>query len=511
MLRPLFRGEGTTEGERELAKLADLSFFGLWSYASVHRRIAKGGQTLGHEVADLVVVFGKDVILFSEKDIEFPSTADLAVAWGRWFRTSVSKSVAQLRGAERHVKSRGALFLDAACKHSFPLSLDTAELRVHLVAICRNAAPRARSHFLQANGSKRPPAIGSLKFDASLQEEQMVAAPFHIGDFDATKTFVHVFDAESLDLLLLELGTGPDFIDYLECRERAVRIGGLKRFASEEDLLAQYLSHVGCNGFSEYAVRTRVDGETSCVADELPTGGWLDFEVSQAYGRHSVHRRDSLAWKRITNELSEAVMAATVGEAREESLESHELAIRAMASENRVSRAALGRALIEKFESVPTNARSSRLVASVANPERMYVFVLVPHDPSLPKYEDYRVLRLGFMQMYARVAQMKFPEFSQFVILGADTKGSRGSSETVLVVEGRPHMSDEEKSETLAVMDEHKILTNLRQPDGGAHQAESLVASLLSGFSSVTPDKLPGVNEPCYCGSGRKFKKCCRL
>lgn len=89
VLKPIQKGEGSTPGERELTKLADLAFFGLWSYPSVHRRIVKGGRTIKHEVVDLIVVFGKDVILFSEKDIKFPSTGDTKVNWGRWLRQSV--------------------------------------------------------------------------------------------------------------------------------------------------------------------------------------------------------------------------------------------------------------------------------------------------------------------------------------------------------------------------------------------------------------------------------------
>ncbi len=93
MLTPIQKGEGSTQGERELTKLADLAFFGLWSYPSVHRRMVKGGRTIKHEVVDLIVVFGKDVILFSEKDIKFPSTGDIKVNWGRWLRQSVLGSL----------------------------------------------------------------------------------------------------------------------------------------------------------------------------------------------------------------------------------------------------------------------------------------------------------------------------------------------------------------------------------------------------------------------------------
>ena len=510
MLMPIYKGEGTTTGERELAKIADLSFFGLWSYPSIHRKMVKGGNTLRHEVADLIVVFGKDVIIFSEKDIKFPDTEDLKITWGRWFRQSVIESIGQLRGAERYVKSRdSALFLDARCTQPFPFALDASDLKIHLVAICRNSSKPAKSYFNQFTEKDVSGSSGSLLFFAPIREKEMVSNPFHVGDFDPEKTFVHVFDEDSLSLLLTELDAGPDFIHYLDTREQAVRKKRLSVFYGEEDFLAVYLSNIRETGFGAY----QTDNPLSTGSDEdlhiIEEGMWLAFRATYSYAVHSAQRKDSGNWKSLTNDFSQAILTATVGEALDESLDSHERAVRAMASENRVSRAILGHALIEKYNTVPTNVRSARVITSLSNPERLYIFLLFPLIDAHGTYDNYRVERTACMQMYVRAAQLKFSSYSEIVVLGADTKGSGGSSETILVAEGAPNMSDLEKAEIQAMMDEYNVLTDISPARPSGYQSGLPKASIFDGTLPLG-EKIPGVNEPCFCGSGRKYKKCCR-
>lgn len=511
MLKPIFRGEGTTPGERELAKLVDLSFFGLWSYPSVHREYTKGGRTYRHEIADLIVLFGKDVLIFSEKDIKFPEGHDLPTAWGRWFGQAVSKSVCQLRGAERHVKlASNALFIDAKCTQPFPFAFNVPDLRIHLVAICRNSATRAQEYFAQFAEEGSLVSSGSLMFVAQCREEQMRANPFTIGDFDPLKTFVHVFDESSFRLLITELDSGPDFIDYLRVRERAVRKEGLSAFLGEEDFLAVYLDNIGENGFG--AIRPDRPFP-KCASDTLlaiEEGMWPIFKKTQSYEFHVALRQDACFWRRLTNDFSLAILAGTVGEAQNEPLETHERAVRAMASENRVSRALLGRALIEKFDTVPKNYRSVRVIRSLSCPQRLYIFLFFPRRDEQETYEDYRKERRACMELYARAALLKFPDYSEIVIIGADTKGSVGSSETVLVVEGRQDMSDEERTEIQALMDEHRILTNVGSSYQFTYQKNEPDLNASDFEFSTAPSREPGVNEPCYCGSGKKYRMCCR-
>lgn len=511
MLKPIYKREGTTPGERELAKLADLSFFGLWSYASVHRLLTKGGRTLRPEVADLIVFFGKDIVIFSEKDIKFPDTGDLKVAWARWFRQSVSESVIQLRGAERYIGSRrSALYLDARCTVPFPFALDAPDLKVHLVAICRNSARRAKAYFAQFEDGSSSSSSGTLLFAAPMREEQMLSNPFCIGDFAPKKTFIHVFDEESLALLLTELDAGPDFIDYLSVRERAVRNERLSLIHGEEDFLAVYLNNIQENGFGAYRPDTPLPANVEEVALAIEEGMWPVFKETISYAMHTAQRRDSGEWKKITNDFSQAILTATVGEAQDESLETHERALRMMASENRVSRAVLGHALLEKFDTVPTGALSTRVIPSLSNPERLYIFLFFPWIDAHGTYEGYRMERRACMEMYARAAQLKYPSHAEIVVLGADTKGSAGSSETILVVEGSPNMSAEERAETQAMMNEFRVLTDMGPLRSSGYRPSVPNTSIFDGAWQSVPEKHPGVNEPCYCGSGRKYKKCCR-
>ncbi len=52
-------------------------------------------------LCDLLVVFGSDVVLFSDKNIKFNLDIDLKVAWRRWERKSIHDSIVQLLGARK--------------------------------------------------------------------------------------------------------------------------------------------------------------------------------------------------------------------------------------------------------------------------------------------------------------------------------------------------------------------------------------------------------------------------
>ena len=80
---PVVKAEGVTDSERYLAKLADKSFLNLWSYPSLYRDQKQSGSGDGKELCDLLVVCGRQIIIFSEKTIAWPN-GELDVAWKRW-------------------------------------------------------------------------------------------------------------------------------------------------------------------------------------------------------------------------------------------------------------------------------------------------------------------------------------------------------------------------------------------------------------------------------------------
>lgn len=509
MLTPTHKEYGSTPGERKLTRLAEASFFGLWSYASVQRQIRTNGRVLAQEVVDLAVMFGDDLVLFSEKDIAFPKYDDIKVAWGRWFRASVAESVTQLRGASKKMTSgQHPLFLDAKCEHPLPFDLTRTGIRVHLVAICRNSATPAREYFgkYESKGTVQS-STGTLMFHAALREPDMLANPFCTGDFDPSKPFVHVFDEDSIQLLMTELGTGADFIDYLQVREGAIRKQRLASIQGEEDFLSVYLQNeneLGFGGFSSPVPKTVVEVAPAVIITEHM---WTTHISTAEYQHHQELLRAGQAWKETIGEFSKAIISATVGESQDQGFSIHERAVRAMASENRLSRAVLAKLFAEIFRIAHAEAVTVRVTASVCKPSRLYIFLLHPRLESHATYDEYRKDRLQWMDLYARCAQVKFPQFAEIVVFATETKEAFGRSESVVVVEAFPDMPSDMKVATELQMRELAIFTGKNAPARDVHQAPSYRAE---PDVQATWAKSPGVNAPCPCGSGKKFKKCCR-
>jgi hypothetical protein len=202
------RGVGFTSTEKNLTGLADKIFLNLWTYPNLF-------GTAGKEVCDLLVVCGDDVLIFSDKSINWSSGADVKVAWPRWYRKAIAKSAAQINGAARTLRDHpDQLFLDAACKDRFPLALPPAERRrVHLIAVALGASEACAEHH---NASAGYFAINpALKRDDHINTGADGFKPFVIGDVQPDGGFIHVFNEPALELLARELDTVTDFARYL--------------------------------------------------------------------------------------------------------------------------------------------------------------------------------------------------------------------------------------------------------------------------------------------------------
>src|SRR5687767_1215704 len=103
---PIIRSDGVTEAERFLRKLGERSFLSMWSYTGVYRdQGRKNNKGDGKEVADLLVVFENHIIIFSDKDCEFPNTDNTEIDWQRWYKRTILASAKQIFGAERWIRS----------------------------------------------------------------------------------------------------------------------------------------------------------------------------------------------------------------------------------------------------------------------------------------------------------------------------------------------------------------------------------------------------------------------
>src|SRR4051812_17516881 len=93
--------EGVNDSERLLMRLCRKSFLSLWAHANLHTdQDMREGKGSAKEFADVMVVFGDDIIIFSDKHITYQSETDTAVAWKRWYKRAVTSSAKQLYGAK---------------------------------------------------------------------------------------------------------------------------------------------------------------------------------------------------------------------------------------------------------------------------------------------------------------------------------------------------------------------------------------------------------------------------
>ena len=70
--------------------------------------------------------------------------------------------------------------------------------------------------------------------------------------------------------------------------------------------------------------------------------------------------------------------------------------------------------------------------------------------------------------------------------------------------------SEERKQEVQAQVDEANLYANISlDSNDGAVESLAELTAILNKAATVILDKTPARNDPCSCGSGKKYKKCC--
>ncbi|HFJ7175398.1 TPA: SEC-C metal-binding domain-containing protein [Escherichia coli] len=100
--------------------------------------------------------------------------------------------------------------------------------------------------------------------------------------------------------------------------------------------------------------------------------------------------------------------------------------------------------------------------------------------------------------MYALTAKYKYPQIKKLIVIATESKDSEGRSEDVVFCRFDNPLSKGERLFVQSVMHEYSILTDFIPKPNNKLNLSPIVKS----------DKKPGRNEPCFCGSGIKYKKC---
>ncbi|SPP97816.1 hypothetical protein [Bradyrhizobium vignae] len=393
---------GLTASEKVLADLCEKSFLSLWSYPNLYRKSGK-------ELTDLLVVFGNDVILSSDKSCAFPDSGDADLDWERWFRRSITKSAEQITQAEEWIKRQPfRLFLDAKATQPLPLPLPpTDRMRVYRVCIALGAAERCKAATGYATLELSPPTVDDEK-------------RFAVGRVSNTHGWVHVFDDTTLPIILAELSTIADFLDYLRKKEALYDGGQFVRSFSELDLLGYFLWNN--RGFPEVG-----NGPYGTDPDL-----WAKVEADEGFLRGREENKISAFCDGLIEYLTELYMKEELEHGNDHEVADHERMVHIMAAESRFMRRVLSKWILERAELAKKGYVSSLLASE--QKDVLYVLVIGPGDDGRDHqtYRDDRKTRLA-ARMYA--AKAVHPERRMILGIALDARDVKGSSEDFILMD----------------------------------------------------------------------------
>jgi hypothetical protein len=425
----LGKSEGSTPSERYLARLCQRTFLSLWSYPNLFRdQGRKDGKGAGKEICDLLVVFGNDVIIFSDKSCEFPRTGDIKTDWGRWYKRAIKKSADQVFGAERWLTQQpDRVFVDQACKQKFPLELpDSSKRRFHRIVVALNASERCREH-LGGSGSLiiAPGPIGGAS---------SADIPFFVGNVAPNRGFVHVVDDVTLDIVLKELDTVADFVAYLRRKEDFITSGRLASVAGEEDLLSFYLRDIDDSGDHAFIVPPDADYIS------IDQGFWQDFLTRPEYIAKKQADRISYAWDALIESFSAHAANGTLVYGQDIPLSQHEQLLRVMAAENRTKRRSLAEALVGKIRDSAAGrahgwAIDTRVMLQPTDGTDLAYVFMVFGGPESGQGEEYRHRRRLLLQAYCMIVKGRYRGLKRVVGIAVEPPEVRERSEDLLYMD----------------------------------------------------------------------------
>tara|TARA_R110002074_G_scaffold96954_2_gene210532 strand:- start:2469 stop:3803 length:1335 start_codon:yes stop_codon:yes gene_type:complete len=395
------RSPGITISEEVLADLCDRSFFKLWTYPNLFKKPGK-------ELVDLLVVFKNTILLFSDKSCAFGNSGSAEVDWKRWYKKSISDSAHQIGQAERWLRAcPDRVYLDGSASELIPIHLPRPEdVIFHRICIVSGIAESA----LAITGRE------SLAIDPKVRGDE---AAFTIGNVTDVHGIFHVFDSETLMLMLRELDTIGDFIDYLSAKENLLNSTLFDGASSEADLLAYYL----WNGraFPVQAKRYR-----------LQPNLWRQVEGNAAFqeGRR-LNQRDQF-WDALINSITQNYLDETLEFGNELQMNEYEQAVRIMASETRFFRRILSDQIMQRVGRTD-DGYTATLIPSEQE-EVLYVLLVGP-GAEREEYEDYRSYRTQQLRFRCYAAKAARPAIRYFVGIGLDNRRVAGGSEDFICLD----------------------------------------------------------------------------
>lgn len=373
------------ESEERLADLTRQTFLSMWSYQNPF-------YEQGKELCDVLVVFGDDVVIISDKVIRYSEDKSQEVAWERWYRRAVLASVRQLQGALKTIqRTPEAIHLDAKVTSPFPLEFpDPKRARYHLIAVAHGAEAACTTHTGKPSFAVDPqlPADGQALFT--------VGAHF--------QSFVHVFNRTTLYALFECFDTAVDFVRYLCAKEDLFKHRHVW-LAGEEDLIALYMDGRRPNGsapLDDLLVRTT---NGTC---KMPSGLFDQLKAGPALAHRKSVLAPSYLVDNVIEQLAHEYMHGRILASPDNRLAYHANAFQILASESRMGRMLMAQGVMDILTEDPETFWSV-VVESVDCPNVVYVWLVYPVVGVEVSDDQLEAVVGNELSDYVLVAMSKFP------------------------------------------------------------------------------------------------------
>jgi len=305
---------------------------------------------------------------------------------------------------------------------------------------------------------------------------QEAAPPFALGGPVDARGYVHVFDDVSLNLVMRELDTISDFVEYLAKKERFIAEDRLVSAAGEEELLAYYLRKMNSQGQHDFVMP---DGLTHLAIAE---GTWRGYSRDPRYLAKKRADKASYLWDRLIEVFARHIATGTLAVGQDLPVSSLERALRVMASEARFSRRVLANALREKILTTQLFMSDTRTVISQEYPGVAYVFLISGPGPE-EEYEEFRNARAAILLVYCKVARLLHRQLREVIGIAMEPRGSRGGSEALVYVAAESWTAEDEV-EARALQDQFGIFKKARTIH--THDEEYPATSVVDDYYRVS-------------------------
>lgn len=488
------KSDGVTKTEQLLAEFCEKTFLKLWSYSNPYKDD-------GHELCDLLAVFGKYVFIFFDRDSELPTLEAMdkpkEVLWNRWKRNVIDSQVKTAHGAERYIRSGRPIYLDGKKTIPFPLEIAPEKIVVHKIVVAHGAMEACKKDSSQN-------VYGSLAV-SYLKTNGDSIWPFHV-EIDKHNP-VHIFDSHNLPIVLTELDTVTDFAAYLDEKLRAISKYQMVTYCGEEDLLGHYLLNFDKTSGRHIIGVKDEDKEINAIM--IGEGEWHDFIKTDVYLNTKKEDRISYLWDNLIQSTCQNAIKGTLG--GNSDIFKGKSAIYEMVKEPRFVRRGLSEKMlnaISKFPDYPD--RITRHVAFLPSfqPNTGYVFLQLRTPESYKNMEiPYREFRQKLLEIACGAAKNKFPHIKKVIGIGIDApkfSGGKNSEDFILF----PCENWDKETRT--------YYENLNE-DFNFFKTKHLRWHKENLTQFVQPVKIAkpkevrskiGRNDLCPCGSGKKYKKC---